>query len=553
VQDITEQKQIEISLRKRESILEIVAHTSNLFLKTNDWKTEIDPFLERLGKTMDASHAYVFENHLLENGELGKSIRYEWSAPSIPSDLDDPYYAHKPLNVPEIKNWHDLMKKRLPYIGDKHNISQFEMEFLNNDGIKSLLDVPIFVNGNWWGIIGFDDVTNEREWSHAEVDALIIAANAIGSAIQRQSTDDALKFSEEKFFRAFHSTPVLMTIEDEFNRILDVNHAFLDRFGFSREQVVGCSVSDLNVVYDSNDLIALREAYEKDGKLKNFEIRFHRKSGDVGVALLSTDNFVVDNASYTLTSGLDITDRKQADVERERLISELESKNEELERFTYTVSHDLKSPLVTINGFLGFLEQDAESGNMERLKKDTRRIQEAVLKMQKLLNELLELSRIGRMMNPPETVPFDDLVREAMDIVQGRLNGRGVAIHTHPNLPLVHVDKPRLIEALQNLFDNAAKYMGDQLNPQIEIGQDGPDNGKIIIFVKDNGMGMDPEHHERIFGLFNKLDAKSEGTGVGLALVKRIVEVHGGRIWIESEAEVGSTFFFTLPLKEMSG
>jgi PAS domain S-box-containing protein len=390
VQDITEQKQIEISLRKRESILEIVAHTSNLFLKTNDWKTEIDPFLERLGKTMDASHAYMFENHLLENGELGKSIRYEWSAPSIPSDLDDPYYAHKLLNVPEIKNWHDLMKKRLPYIGDKHNISQFEMEFLNNDGIKSLLDVPIFVNGNWWGIIGFDDVTNEREWSHAEVDALIIAANAIGSAIQRQSTDDALKFSEEKFFRAFHSTPVLMTIEDEFNRILDVNHAFLDRFGFSREQVVGCSVSDLNVVYDSNDLIALREAYEKDGKLKNFEIRFHRKSGDVGVALLSTDNFVVDNASYTLTSGLDITDRKQADVERERLISELESKNEELERFTYTVSHDLKSPLVTINGFLGFLEQDAESGNMERLKKDTRRIKETVLKNKKNKNELIE-------------------------------------------------------------------------------------------------------------------------------------------------------------------
>jgi PAS domain S-box-containing protein len=527
--------------------LVIVAHTSNLFLKTNDWKTELDPFLKRLGKTMNASHVYVFENHLLENGELGKSIRYEWSAPSVPGDLGDPKYANKPLNAPEIAAWHGLMKRGLPYIGDRHNVPRSEMDSLRNDGIESLLDVPIFVNGNWWGIIGFDDVLNEREWTHAEVDALIVAANAIGSAIQRQAMDDALKFSEEKFFRAFHSTPVLMTIEDASNHILDVNRAFLDTFEFKREQVLGHSVSDLNIIYELDELAALHKAYETDGRLKNFEIRFHLKNGQAGAALLSTDNFVVDNVSYTLTTGLDITDRKQADVERERLISELESKNEELERFTYTVSHDLKSPLVTINGFIGYLEQDAESGNMERLKKDTKRIQEAVFKMQTLLDELLELSRIGRLMDPPEDVPFEGLVKDALNVVQGRLDQRGVAVHTQPNLPLVHVDKPRLIEVLQNLLDNAAKYMGDQSNPYIEIGQDGVEEDKAIFFVKDNGMGIAPEHHDRIFGLFDKLDAKSEGTGVGLALVKRIIEVHGGSIWVQSEEGLGATFYFTLP------
>ncbi|HEY5728655.1 MAG TPA: ATP-binding protein [Anaerolineales bacterium] len=208
---------------------------------------------------------------------------------------------------------------------------------------------------------------------------------------------------------------------------------------------------------------------------------------------------------------------------------------------------------ITINGFLGFLEEDALAGNTERLKKDVQRIQEAVQKMQRLLNELLELSRIGRMMNAPETVPFSELVDEAMNIVHGRLEERGVVVHTHSNLPLVHVDKPRLVEVLQNLIDNAAKYMGDQSDPRIEIGQDGTEDAKPIFFVKDNGLGIAPEYHERIFGLFNKLDAKSEGTGVGLALVKRIVEVHGGRIWVQSasspqgEADVGSTFLFTLP------
>jgi signal transduction histidine kinase len=105
------------------------------------------------------------------------------------------------------------------------------------------------------------------------------------------------------------------------------------------------------------------------------------------------------------------------------------------------------------------------------------------------------------------------------------------------------------VEVVQNLIDNAAKYMGDQAMPTVEIGQRGLENGMPVFFVRDNGIGIAPEHHERIFGLFNKLDARSEGTGVGLALVKRIVEVHGGRIWVESEMGEGTTFFFTLPSK----
>ena len=243
----------------------------------------------------------------------------------------------------------------------------------------------------------------------------------------------------------------------------------------------------------------------------------------------------------------DITGRKHAEAERERLITELSAKNAELEQFTYTVSHDLKSPLVTINGFLGFIEQDAAAGNLERLKKDTRRINEAVQKMQRLLSELLELSRIGRMMNTPGAIPFKELVDDALAIVQGRLEECRVAVRTHPDLPVIYGDRPRLVEVLQNLTDNAAKYMGDQPHPQIEIGQRGEENGRLVFYVKDNGMGVAPEHNERIFGLFNKLDAKSEGTGVGLALVKRIIEFHGGRIWVESEAGKGSTFLFTLP------
>ncbi|MEP0804810.1 MAG: GAF domain-containing protein [Chloroflexota bacterium] len=240
----------------------------------------------------------------------------------------------------------------------------------------------------------------------------------------------------------------------------------------------------------------------------------------------------------------------QADLTiRQSLISELEAKNAELERFTYTVSHDLKSPLFTIRGFLGYLEQDALSGNIERLRADIERIIAATDKMHQLLNDLLEISRIGRAMNKPEEVSFDELAREAVTLVQGRIMEGGVAVHIDENMPVVFGDRPRLIEVVQNLVDNAAKFMGDQPEPRIEIGCAGEENGMPIFYVRDNGIGIAPEHHERIFGLFNKLDASGEGTGVGLALVKRIVEVHGGRIWVESEAGKGAAFYFTLPLK----
>jgi signal transduction histidine kinase len=158
---------------------------------------------------------------------------------------------------------------------------------------------------------------------------------------------------------------------------------------------------------------------------------------------------------------------------------------------------------------------------------------------------LLELSRIGRLMNPPQTLAFEGLVNEALEIVRGRLDAGRVKVTVQPNLPDIYGDRQRLIEVLQNLIDNAAKFMGDQPEPTIEIGCEEQD-GQSVFFVKDNGIGIDLMFHEQVFGLFNKLDPHVEGTGVGLALVKRIIEVHGGRIWLESEPGKGTTFYFTL-------
>jgi len=245
----------------------------------------------------------------------------------------------------------------------------------------------------------------------------------------------------------------------------------------------------------------------------------------------------------------EILERKQIEKQRESLIDELETKNAELEQFTYTVSHDLKSPLITIKGFLGMLEKDALEGDTDRMKADMARISAAAEKMKHLLDELLELSRIGRMVNPPAEVPFGEMVREAMDVVGGRLAEGNVQVQIAPELPVIFGDPPRLQEVVENLIDNAVKYMGDKSDPLIEIGTR-KDGQEAVFYVRDNGVGIDPRYHEKIFGLFDKLDPNTDGTGIGLAIVKRIVEVHSGQIWVESEGTgKGATFCFTIPDK----
>jgi PAS domain S-box-containing protein len=276
--------------------------------------------------------------------------------------------------------------------------------------------------------------------------------------------------------------------------------------------------------------------------------RFTQRDISLIEAIAQEVAIAIQNARLFDALQKELAEHKQTQGQLQILVRELETKNAELERFTYSVSHDLKSPLVTIGGFVGFLESDIKKGEMQRIEKTISRIRDAAKKMQRLLDELLELSRIGRLINPPTEIPFEDLVREALELVHGQLTERQVQVKIEADLPIVNVDRLRMIEVLQNLIVNAIKFMGAQENPLIEIGTQ-IINDEFAFFVRDNGVGIAAEYHNKVFGLFDKLDATSEGTGIGLALVKRIVEVHGGTIWVESEVGQGATFFFTLEHK----
>lgn len=423
------------------------------------------------------------------------------------------------------------------------------------EGIGFAMNILMVAGGLWFfgkALMAADQANRQAQEARTALDTKTRELEAANELIAKQS-QEALQQSESRTRALLEAIPDMIFEMDTSGNILHfvpsstINPLLppSEFLGKSIHQVMPFDVADQTIFSIARTL--------ESGMLQVFQYQLPTKTENKYF-----EASIIKSGTETVIAMVrDITIRKWVETEREKLINmlekqkeELEDKNAELTQFAYTVSHDLKSPLVTINGYLGYIEQDAVSGNMERLRRDTRRIQEAVNKMHKLLTELLELSRIGRMMNMPEDTPFVELVNNAVEIVHGQLESNQITLQIQPNLPTVRGDRQRLTEVLQNLIDNAAKYMGNQPDPLIKIGQNGEEDGKPIFFVKDNGIGIASEYHERIFGLFNKLDAKSEGTGVGLALVKRIIEFHGGRIWVESELGKGSTFYFTLPASQ---
>ena len=377
-----------------------------------------------------------------------------------------------------------------------------------------------------------------REHSRAELHR--------SEARYRSLTDDVLD-----------TTSAGILILDASRRIVWINQAVEEYFGLERRDLVGCDYVRLiedrlkPMVEDSHGWAA--GMLNACNCTEWVELECHISAGQ------SRQERWLECRIQPIRAGLyeggriehfyDITERKRATAQRERLLQVLEAQKAELERFVYTISHDLKTPLITIKGFLGVAEENLSDGEVDEVRSDLDRIDTAATRMQRLLDELLELARVGRENTPSSPVDLNDAIAEALDILQPSIRNRGVGVKVHDGAPAVWGHRTRLVEVFQNLIDNSIKYVGDQVSPCIEIGARTREE-EAVCFVRDNGVGIDSAYRNRVFELFEQLDPECEGTGIGLAIVKRIVETHGGRIWVESKGRnQGTTFWFTLPIQ----
>ncbi len=364
-------------------------------------------------------------------------------------------------------------------------------------------------------------------------------------ALYKKEMEQKLQASELRYRTLFESAPLGIALVTREGMILEFNDVMLQMTGYSGAEFRQVNLSDTYQNPEEHALLLKR--LQTEGFVRNFEVELKRKDGIPYYACLAITPLTLDGEDILLTVAQDITERKLANHERRSLLKELEVKNTELERFAYTVSHDLKSPLISIQGFAELPREDLKRDEKEKVESDLEYIKTAATKMERLMNDTLQLSRIGRVVNPPEDVPFGEIAQEALEQAVAEIKSSGVDVSVVEDFPTVHVDRMRIVEVLVNLITNSINYMGEQSHPKIEIGFR-TDGEKTVFFVKDNGIGIEKSQHEKVFELFYKEVSSSKGTGAGLAIVKRIIEVHNGRIWIESDKGKGCTVCFTLPL-----
>jgi len=383
---------------------------------------------------------------------------------------------------------------------------------------------------------------------------LVLIVSVIWALTLKKQVAQRTKVLEESEarFRSYSELPIAgFAITSRAAEWVMVNDCLCAMLGYSRKELLQKKWFELT---HPDDLNLDRELFKRvlAGEQQGYSLdkRFIRKNGATIWTRLSSQCVRLPDGTvnYFVKLLFDITERKQVEEEREQLFRQLQDKAVEMERFTYTVSHDLKSPLITISGFLGILRSNFVAGDETQFTTNLERISRATERMKQLLDELLELSRIGRKVNPSERVKLGDVIQTALDDISGRIRQCGAAVEVEADLPEVTADRRRLLQVFDNLIDNAVKFScGMPQPPRIKIGVR-RDNGAPVIFVRDNGIGLEPRHQNKVFDLFEKLDPHSGGTGVGLAIVKRIIEVHGGGVWVESEGlGTGATFCFTLP------
>lgn len=232
--------------------------------------------------------------------------------------------------------------------------------------------------------------------------------------------------------------------------------------------------------------------------------------------------------------------------ETKKASAQLEDRNAELERFVYTVSHELQAPLVTIKGFVGLLGKDLENNDILQAEQDLNRIDNAAGTMATQLNDLLEWSRKGNSIGELSTINLNQLTQHALELHRGQIEEKKINV-TVNQMPEAQGNASRIKELLSNLIENSIKFLGDQNPPCLEIGAVETD-GEIQCYVRDNAIGIKPKYHHKVFGLFERLESDTEGTGIGLAIVKRNIESHGGKVWIDSKGDnTGCTIYFSLP------
>ena len=510
IKDITERKQAENELRQNERKLKLAMDMAKLahweYDVSSDLFTFDDSFYKLYGTTAD------------QEGGLKMSSE-EYAQKFIP---------------PEESNM--VMKEIAKALetDDPDFFGQVEHTIMRVDGEKRFIIVR-------YGIIkNAEGRTIKTYGANQDITELKMA-------------EKELRESELKYRTLFNSSPdstILIGID---GNLMDVNHAAQEVTGLSKEDLIGKNFTELNLLLDEEMPLHIEKVSQvlRGKSSKPYESRFIDRNGKIRYAETYLKALKKDDEIFAFNViAHDITERKKAEEKLKEIINELERSNYELQQFAYITSHDLQEPLRTIASFTQLLERRYRGKLDSDADEFIEFIVDAAVRMKEMIQGLLEYSRVGTQKVEFKEVDLDVELEQVLSNLHALINKNNAEI-TYDPLPKVMADPDQMVRVFQNLISNAIKFRKPDEPPKIHVScQIDKENNEYIFSVADNGIGIEKEYKDKIFEVFKRLHAmgKYEGTGIGLSVVKRIIEQYDGRIWLESKLGEGSTFYFTLPL-----
>ncbi len=440
-------------------------------------------------------------------------------------------------------------KRFLTILTERHHGKRFEKSI--REKVRQAYEVELKTKD---GVIRICRISTSPLMDQEEnVIGLLVTVRDITEREQARAEIIHLKEYSEKIVDSIPSS--LLVLDKKLN-IKSVNRTYREIRGIGDEDVVGKNIKEVF----PGDLL------KEGGLLKAFDEVM--ETGEprrlYGVKHASSDH--PDKILNITASGIRRAEEEEEEdiiilviedvTERARLAEEIRKKNKELESFVYTISHDLRAPLVSIQGFSSILLSDSQDKLDDTGKRYLARIQTNTRQMEILIDDLLELSRIGRVAGAFEDVPSAEIIRDVLNVLGPQLKKGGIVVNVQGNHPIIYCERSSIFQVFENLIQNSIKYMGDvgdAESPVIEVGCKKA-GGFHEFYVKDNGIGIDPEYHQKIFQIFQRLkEVDTKGTGIGLATVERIAEIHGGSVRVESEKGKGATFWFSVPESGIRG
>lgn len=513
-------------------ILKAISRSVPALFREKEFGRAAGGLLRGLGVATGASRMYVFENCAGPRGELLASRRYEWVAPGISPRIGKRAVQH--LRWSRFKSLRDHLRKK-HFCGTVHTMSASLRKFFESQQIRSIALLPVYVNRSWFGFIGFDDCLAPRRWSMTEIEALRVAANAFGGAIERRRMEQQLRIAEKKYRDLVERMNEGLSYADERHIIRYANKGFCRMLAYAPRELIGRSIESF-LDQEGKETLRSEARRRRRGESSRYELSLRSRSGAMVFALVSAapvfDEKGCFRGGYAVFT--DISERKRIEVLKDDILRE--------------ASHELKAPTAKIKMGLDLLKAHRREPLDDEERLGMRMIEEEVARLRRNADLLTDLSAFdsGLIKLRKEKINLGDFLSGvvAEHFVSAREKGLSLVCSPGGGKLILRGDREKLYQLFRNLLENAIRF---STAGTIAVSA-GTGKGEIAVSVSDEGRGIEPAYLDKIFERHYQRHPHEHGMGLGLTLCRKTVELHRGRIWAESRGPgKGMTIRISLP------